>query len=91
MNKIRLQILGFRDFTSKKGRNLTVVTVGSDCTPADNEQGKYGIKVTDMFLPDDRVGSLTPECLGMEFLPEYEINGFGKPDLAGFELRPWKG
>ena len=90
MSKVRLQVLGYRDFVSKQNRALTVITVASDCTSVDNAQGRYGVKVSDMFLPDDYVGTLTPDCLGMEFVPEYEINGFGKPDLAGFELRPWK-
>lgn len=90
MNKVRFQLLGYRNFVSKANKPLTVVVVGNDCTPEDNTAGRFGLRTTEFFLPDDRVGTLKPDCLGMEFVPEYEINGFGRPSLCGFDLLPWK-
>lgn len=91
MDKVRFQVLGYRDFKKKSdGKSLTVVTVGYYCTPSDNENGSYGMKVKDCFLPDDRVGTLTPACIGQEFVPSYGLNGFGNPRLDGFELKAWK-
>lgn len=82
-------MLGYRNFVSKKNQALTVIVVGTDCTPSDNANGRYGINVNELFLPDDKVGTLTPDCIGQEFVPSYEINGFGKPSLYDFELRSW--
>lgn len=87
---VKFQVLGYRNFTSKAGNPLSVITVASDCTPRDNEIGRFGIRLVDFFLPDNKIGTLTPDCIGQEFVPSYEINGFGKPQLSDFELRPWK-
>lgn len=91
MNGLRFQVLGYRDFKRKSdGKAMTIVTAFSECTPADNSRGTFGMKATDFFLPDEKVGTLTAECVGQEFVPEYGINGFGKPTLIGFSLKPWK-
>lgn len=87
--KTRFQVLGYRNFTSKQNKPLTVITVGCDCTSQDNAAGRFGVKTADFFLPDDAVGTLAEDCIGQEFVPEYEISGFGKPVLAAFSLKPW--
>ena len=48
------------------------------------------MRVTDFFLPDEKVGTLTEECVGKEFVPSYGIGAFGKPVLEDFELKAWK-
>lgn len=91
MDGLKFQVLGYRDFKRKSDdKPMTIVTAISQCTPADNSRGAYGNKSTDFFLPDDKVGSLTLECIGQEFIPEYGLNGFGKPTLVGYTLKPWK-
>lgn len=88
---VKFQVLGYRDFKRKTdGKPMTILPAFSNCTPADNEHGTFGMKATDFFLPDDKVGTLTIECVGQEFVPEYGINGFGKPTLENFSFRPWK-
>lgn len=88
---VRFQVLGYKDFKRKSdGRAMTVLTAVSGCTPADVGRGQHGAKATDFFLPDDKIGTLTEDCIGQEFLPEYSINGFGKPFLSSYSFKPWK-
>lgn len=91
MEKVKFQVLGYRDFCRKSdGKRMNILTACSQCTPADNARGTFGMKSTDFFLPDDFVGSLTPECVGQEFIPEYGLGAFGRPDLLSFKLQPMK-
>lgn len=88
---VKFQVLGFKDFKRKSdGKAMTVVTCMSPCTPQDNAYGAYGNKATDLFLPDDKVGTLTVNCIGQEFVPKYGLNGFGKPEIVDYELKAWK-
>ena len=87
---VKFQVLGFRDFKRKSdGKAMTIITCKSACTPEDNSRGTYGDKITDFFLPDEKVGTLSVECIGQEFVPIYGINGFGKPTLEDFEFKKW--
>lgn len=87
---VKFQVLGFRNFNRKSdGKAMSIVTCMSACTPQDNAAGTYGNRVTDFFLPDDKVGTLGVDCIGQEFVPIYGINGFGKPQLENFEFKKW--
>lgn len=91
MDGLKFQVLGYRNFNRKSDdKPLTVLTAYSQCTPADNSRGNFGYKATDFFLPDEMVGTLTSDCVGQEFVPEYGINGFGRPTLIGCSFKPWK-
>mgnify|MGYP007110274271 FL=1 len=91
MEKVRFQVLGYHNFNKKAdGKPLTVLTAFYQCTPRDNERGSFGCRCTEFFLPDDKVGTLTPDCIGKEFVPQYGINGFGKPTLEDFSFKEWK-
>lgn len=91
MNGLKFQVLGYRNFNRKSdGKPLTVITAFYACTPEDNTRGAYGMQYRDFFLPDDKVGTLTPDCVGKEFIPEYGINGFGRPTLTGYSFKEWK-
>ena len=91
MENVRFQVLGYRNFSRKSdGKPLTVLTAFYSCTPQDNEKGAFGCKYTDFFLPDDKVGTLQPSCIGQEFIPQYGINGFGKPTLEDYSFKEWK-
>lgn len=91
MSDVKFQVLGYRDFKRKSDdKPMTIVTAFSSCTPVDNSRGSYGMKATDFFLPDEMVGTLKPDCVGKEFVPEYGLNGFGKPTLVGCTFKEWK-
>lgn len=88
---VKFQVLGYKDFNRKSdNKAMTILTVVSVCTPDDIAHGLHGMKATDFFLPDNMVGTLTDKCLGQEFIPEYEINGFGRPALSGCRFEAWK-
>lgn len=91
MESVKFQVLGYKNLKRKSdGKDMTIITCISACNPADNARGAFGNKYTDFFLPDEKVGSLAPDCVGKEFVPEYSINGFGKPTLSDFVLKEWK-
>lgn len=91
MENVRFQVLGYKDFERKSdGKAMTILTAISVCTPADNNRGMFGHKATDFFLPDEKVGTLKTDCIGKEFIPEYGINGFGKPTLTGYSFGKWE-
>lgn len=91
MSNVKFQVLGFKNIKRKSdGKEMTILTACSQCNPSDNDRGQFGMKVTDFFLPDDKVGSLNKDCIGQEFKPEYSINGFGRPQLSDFTLVTWK-
>ncbi len=48
------------------------------------------MRVTDFFLPDEKVGTLDVACVGQEFVPVYGLGAYGKPRLNDFELKAWK-
>ena len=88
---VKFQVLGFKDFARKSdNKPMTVLTAVSACTPDDVSRGVHGMKATDFFMPDNMVGTLTEDCIGQEFIPEYEINGFGRPSFSGCRFEPWK-
>ncbi|MCM1233127.1 MAG: hypothetical protein NC489_23650 [Ruminococcus flavefaciens] len=91
MDKVRLQVLGYRNFNRKSdNKPMSIITAISACTPSDNQHGTFGNKATDFFLPDDLVGTLTPDCVGQEVIVGYSLGNFGRPVVTGLEFRPWK-
>ncbi len=91
MENVKFQVLGYKNLKRKSdGKDMTVVNTMSVCTAEDNAKGVFGHRITDFWLPDSKVGSLTMDCIGQEFVPEYGINGFGKPTLTDFKIEKWK-
>ena len=91
MSDVKFQVLGYRNFNRKSdNKPMTILTAFSSCTHVDNSRGSFGMRATDFFLPDEMVGTLTPDCVGQEFVPEYGLNGFGKPTLVGCSFKTWK-
>lgn len=88
MENANFLLIGFKNLNRKKdNKPMTMVTCIADCTSQDNDYGAYGKKALDFFLPDDLVGSITMDAVGKNFIPEYELNGFGKPALRGYKLK----
>ena len=81
-----MKVLGYRNIKTKKGNELTLVTVVSDLSERDIAMGAVGQKAEDMFLPEEKFNSLKPEHVGKEFIPSYEISG-GKAYLKDFAIK----
>ena len=91
MENVRFQVLGYRNFKRKSdGKPLTVLTACYACTPDDNGRGAFGMQYKDFFLPDEMVGTRTPDCIGQEFIPQYAITGFGRPTMVEYSFKAWK-
>lgn len=84
----KFELVGYKNLERKKDKKpMTIAICMADCSVTDNSYGSYGRKSVEFFLPDDKVGTLTPEHLGKQFIPSYEINGFGRPALSGYTIR----
>lgn len=91
MENVRRQVLGYRNFNRKSdNKPLTVITVIWPCTPDDNQHGSFGNSYKDIFLPDELVGTLKPDCIGQELVLTYSLGGFGRPVVSGITFKPWK-
>ncbi|MDE7283773.1 MAG: hypothetical protein K2N85_09350 [Lachnospiraceae bacterium] len=91
MESVKFQVLGFKNLERKSDKKkMTILVTVSQCSKDDNARGIYGMKVTEFFLPDEKVGTLTQDCIGQEFKPEYGINGFGRPQLSNYSFVAWK-
>ncbi len=78
-----VQLLGYRRFASKEGRLFCVATVSQEATPADNENGAYGLICEELFFPDHLYNFLKPEMIGKYFEPVYRVSR-GKAYLEDF-------
>lgn len=91
MDNVRRQVLGYRNFNRKSdNKPLTVVTVIWPCSSEDNQHGSFGNSYRDIFLPDELVGTLKPDCIGQELVLTYSLGGFGKPVVSDITFKPWK-
>lgn len=67
------KLVGYRTFTSKKGKPCCVANIISEFTPADNERGSYGSEVQSVFLPDNQTDILSPKDIGKDVDLSYNI------------------
>ena len=67
------KLLGFRNFISKKGQNLTVANVEMPYSSVDRARDCHGSEVQAIFLPDDQIGTLTDKDLGKTVELSYTI------------------
>lgn len=88
MMDVKLQLIGYKNIKRKAdGKDMTIATCVAECSPVDNSHGAFGAKAVDYFLPDALVGSLKPDAIGKQFVPSYELNGFGRPALSDYSLK----
>lgn len=82
---MRGKILGFRNFKSKKGQDLTLVQVVQSYSDRELANGSYGMKSVDVFLPENQVGTLGAKDIDKECEMIYEISG-GRAYLVEFKV-----
>ena len=70
------QLLGYRKFAGKKdaSKRYCVATIASELTERDRESGCVGLKVEDVFMPDEFVDYLQPAHLGKDIFIDYHIS-----------------
>jgi len=71
------QLLGYRKFAGKKDASKTycVATVASELTDRDRTNGYVGLKVEEIFMPDEFVDFLKPEHVGKNLVIDYNVSG----------------
>lgn len=70
------KLVGYKKITSKKsGKHFCVVSVLSDLSAREQENGAVGQKVEEIFLPEEQTDFLKPADIGKEFFVNYNISG----------------
>lgn len=74
------QIIGYSKFKSKKGADCCVLRVMVPCGLRDNEYGRYGHTIQEVFVPDEMHSQITEEVILREVTVDYEFyNGKAYP------------
>lgn len=60
------QIIGYSKFKSKTGKDCCVVLNMIPCTPRDNEFGRGGNKVEEVFVPENQHSQINDKVIGHE-------------------------
>ena len=69
------KLVGYKNFTSKKGKDYCVAEVVSEATERDKLNGLVGCKVEEVFLPEDKLNFFNPSHIGKEVKFDYELSG----------------
>lgn len=80
------RLVGYKRFTSKKGKEYCVANVVSQYSQRDEERGCVGEKTEEIFLPDNCLKLLKPEDVGCELDMTYEYSG-GRAYLVDVAVR----
>lgn len=79
------KIVGFKRFTSKKGKDFCVANCVSDFSDREYDNGCCGQKIEEIFMPEADYDLLQPEHIGKIATFEYEINN-GKAYLVKVDI-----
>lgn len=58
------QLVGFKRFTSKNGKEICIATVLRDATRREKEYGSVGQVAEELFVPGEQYDYLKPDMLG---------------------------
>ena len=83
---MRLELVGYKRFTSKQGKDYCVANVVSDYSLAETNKGCVGMKVQEIFIPDEQYGYLNNEHIGHELKLTYGLGDYGKPRVTSVEI-----
>lgn len=70
----RGKLVGFKRFTSKKGKRYCVIHLVTPYGQRDLDDGCFGSQAEDIFLPDDLFDLLTVKDLNKDVEVIYEIS-----------------
>lgn len=69
-----IKLVGYRNITTKKGKEFTLASVVSDFSQREKEKGAVGQKVDDIWLPEDCANMFKPTDIGKELNLDYELS-----------------
>lgn len=69
------RLVGYKRFTSKKGKEYCVANVISTYSQRDIDRGCVGEKTEEIFLPENCFNLLKPEDVGRELDMSYDYSG----------------
>lgn len=79
------RLVGYKKFTSKKGKEYCVVNVVSPYNQRDLDRGCVGEKTEEIFLPENCLNLLAPGDIGCELNMTYDYSG-GRAYLVDVEV-----
>lgn len=81
------KLVGFYNGISKKsGKAFTIAYLLCDLSTKEIENGSFGQKVEECFLPMQQAGDLTSKDIGHEVSLSYEVNN-GRAFLVDFVVK----
>lgn len=83
---MKLEIVGYKRFKSKQGKDFCVANVVSDYSPSEVSKGCVGMKVQEIFIPDEQYGYLNNEHIGRELKLTYGLGDYGKPRVVSIDV-----
>lgn len=69
------KLVGIKNFTSKNGKECTILNIESPFTPAEQGRGCTGLNVQSVFAPNHLVGTFTDKELNKNLELNYIIEG----------------
>lgn len=81
-----MKIIGYSDFTSKKGNRCLYIHVTKDLTDFDRQYGAVGQRVDVLQLYGNTSVSLKPSDIGKEIEPLYDVSN-NKAYLRSFIVK----
>lgn len=80
------KLVGYRNITTKKGKEFTLASVVSDFSAREVNNGAVGQKVEDLWLPEDCTNMFKPTDIGKELKLDYELSS-GRAYLVGVTVK----
>lgn len=86
-----MTLVGKKKFLSKdKSRTCFMVSSLRPYVDEEIEAGNVGYAVTENFVPESVWNMIGSNDINREFVYEYAINRFGKPDISGIRFAETK-
>lgn len=80
------KILGYRKFNSKAGKALCIVTASSPYTDREIEHGACGVKVEELWLPEECHAMINPQVVGKNIELSYSVSN-GRAYIVGAVIK----
>ena len=58
------QLVGFKRFTSKNGKDMCIATILRDASRREKEYGSVGMVAEQIFIPNEQYDYLQPDMVG---------------------------
>ena len=83
MGMQEFELLGYVLYRDKEGQNKFLVTLGTPCTPEEEEKNRVGMNVMKQFLPVSQFKNYNKDCIGQKYYLSTGFNSTGQVEVIG--------